>query len=1005
MPGPRTRIGLGLLVICGLLAFWVVRDRRRAEAVTSPPVAKPTPDPLLQTDLLALPELVRSHYRLAPDRRFQVALAGLEELTSGKPPRPVATHFRDGGWDVTLGGEQVGRLPEIPTFADDTALLVAWAQAHPAPIEARAAPPPDEARLSAAIDALDPDAVLGELLRLDDAFAKSPRDPAVIAAASRGFAWLSFLAVDQLEAADALRGRAWALLALEKSLALPSAAEHETVLASALGYETAAAAAAAALPADLPLRLSVELDRTGLSAACAPRPRDPLCRLFALGLVGDREGASALEDALEKDLSRGVRLPLPMLSLLSRTAWGGSHGGELAQRALVSLARGRGESDPKPASVEAVSRRFENDLQAYALRAAGQLVDRATVQSYYRALYYSGLYAQGLLDVDQMGSGPAGRRFAAEIADPAPGLATQLRRWIVLRADALDNKATIPDLVAGIRELDSLGASAMNDLAEALAQLTSPTDFPRREPMPALFARLDSRPGHLAIAASLANRQLWSAALYEKYLRAAAAAAPHDDLAYPTSVAMFDEDAARLRSIVADPAMSQYTKTNALDALEELGEDAGYLRAHYAEISTKAAAWRTPLFIYLERKGDFAGALAEITAAIDRYPYAGDLGWAYLVTKKARVLRKMGRLDEAMATVQPALSTGKEDPIEEAATIEIERGHWASGIELARGALARYPNTTEVSALIARGQWLAGDYEAAARELGASKNGVTDDWNAALPAAFAAAFAKAPEADAARALELLAKANVSSDALTQIAGEWGRKGHVDAALRMLSGLRTTHLNSKLHTVLVAYDLVRETRGEEAALDWVTRTVAAPTHQEAIILLQFRRCALLLGRYPPPQADEHRQVRVMLAAALLQLGETTGPRWDGLVDAVERDASARDWYRNVALVMLGKADVTSLRPLMKGMDAVEDVGWVQGMRAAQEGHADEADAWFQVSMEANHATNPPPAWAYSIETDWLQSQRSLALLERRGTLLRPPIKPPRDRDGRATALGT
>jgi hypothetical protein len=138
---------------------------------------------------------------------------------------------------------------------------------------------------------------------------------------------------------------------------------------------------------------------------------------------------------------------------------------------------------------------------------------------------------------------------------------------------------------------------------------------------------------------------------------------------------------------------------------------------------------------------------------------------------------------------------------------------------------------------------------------------------------------------------------------------------------------------------------------------------------------------------------HVEAGIKLArAALLQLGETKGPRWESLVEAVERDARPRDWYRNVALVLLGKADLPSLRPLMEGMDAIEDVGWVQGMRAAHEGRAEEADAWFQVSLEGNHANNPPPAWAYSVESVWLQSHRSLASLERRGALLLPPRKP-------------
>jgi len=993
MPGSRTRIGLGLLAICGLLAVWVVRDRRRAEPVTAAPAAKPTPNPLLRTDLLALPELVRSRYRVAPDHRFRIALAALDELATGRAPRAVETRFRDGGWDVILGGEEVGRLPEVPGFADDMALLVAWIKAHPSPASAAAAPSTAGDELTAATAALDPQAILGGLVRLNGAFARSPRDPGTVAAASGGFAWLSLLGVDHLEQMDAVHGRAWAVLALERALELPSAVEHETVLAGALGYETAAAAAAQGLPAGDPLRLYAERRPGELVAACSGRPRDLVCHYLALSLIAERGGENAFDRALQASpFAADERPPVPVLGLICKQGWGRGRGGELAWVTLAALARARGDDELPVLGAERSSRKFENDLQTLTLRSAGRLADRATVQSYYRGGFYTGLFEQASEAVDQYGSAPAGHELVEAMKDPAPGVATQLRRWTDLRAAAIDNGVEVADLQAGIRELDLLGASAVEDLVSILDRLTSPTDFPRREPVPSFFARLDARPLHLAIAGSLASRMLWSPYLYEKYLRAAAAAAPHADLSYPTVVALFDEDKARLRAILADPGMSQYARGLALEALEELGEDESYLRARYAEITSADRSQASPLFHYLLRIGDRAGALAAVRDALAHYPDGEDIGWAHLKTEEAALLRELGRLDEAMAVITPAVDIFSADVVEEAAAIELERGHLQAGIKLARAALARYPDSSRASALIARGQWLGGEFAAAARELAASRNRVTDMWNAHLPAAFAAAFAKTPERDAADAWKQLVEAKLPPDALAQIAGEWGRKGHVDAALHLLEGLRTPRPESKLHTVLVAYDLLREAKGDDAALAWVTKTVAVPTHQEAIILLEFRRCALLLGRYPPPQADEHRQVRVMLAAALLQLGETQGSRWESLVQAVERDAHPRDWYRNVALVLLGKAELSSLRPLMEGMDAVEDVGWVQGMRAAHEGRAEEADAWFQVSLEGNHANNPPPAWAYSIETDWLQSHRSLASLARRGALLLAPRKP-------------
>lgn len=1003
VPRRRDLIGLALLSLCVLVLVWLVRDRQSTPQTTRAPRPPTTKDPLLQSDLRGLPELVRGRYRIAPDKRLGIALVALQRLSTGTRSAPVQMRFRDRGWDVLLGPAQAGRLPEIPTFADSTALLVGWAKAHPLPAARGAAgvPAAIPQRLSTAIEALDPQAILEGLHALDAALTRERVDPAAISTAARGFAWLSLFTVDRLEQADAVFGRAWALLALESSLGSSSIAEHETLVASSLGYEAAAAEAARGLAEGDPLRLYAAKDLARLSRVCGERPQDRLCRYFELALLAERDNRTAFERALDGS-PFAQREPLPVLGLISRADGRGA----LRSAGLAGLALASAEQKvpsrtiPPPRHIEARSGRLERAAQERGRALGGELLDADSVTSFYRAVFYSGLLTEAVYALDFVGSAEAARQLAAAIEDPAPGTAAQLRRWIEVRAGTLDNTATVAGLQSAIRELDQIGGLAASDLADGYRRLSPALDFARRAPFPAVFARLDSRPAHLHIGAWVSHNLLASPYLHETYLRSAALAAPHLRPDGTALIAWMDEDAMRLRAIVEDPAMPLSGKHAALWHLEELGSDKRFVRSRYEAISREAEAGWTPLGEYLELTGDLDGALAALRSTLAGYSAGEDLDWAHLKTSEARVLRNLGRLDEAMVAIAPAVGSWKGEVLLEAATIEYERGNVEAGLVHARNALERYPDSSRAAALVARGRWMRRDFATAAKELAATKNPVTSDWNARLPQAFADTFAKGPEGEAARALQVLAAAKIAPHVLAQLAGEWGRRGHAAAALRLIGTLRDPEPEWQAEILYVGYDLLRETAGEAAALAWVEKGTWARSHQEAIILLQTRRCALLLARFPPPLTDGHRPVRVMLAAGLLQLGETSGPRWDSLLQAAEQDRVAGSYYGDLTLLMLGKEDVTAVAPQITNMLGVESTAWALGMRAAYEGRAEEADGWFQVALEANRENEPPHAWAYSILTDWIGRWRSLAVLQRRGALLKPPV----ERRGEKRVLG-
>src|SRR5947207_12472918 len=70
---------------------------------------------------------VDSLYRLAPDRRFLLAVGDLYALQEGRSAS-VEIDFRNDAWQIRCDGRDVGHLPLLPTFDDGFALLAAWSK-------------------------------------------------------------------------------------------------------------------------------------------------------------------------------------------------------------------------------------------------------------------------------------------------------------------------------------------------------------------------------------------------------------------------------------------------------------------------------------------------------------------------------------------------------------------------------------------------------------------------------------------------------------------------------------------------------------------------------------------------------------------------------------------------------------------------------------------------------------------------------------------------------------
>jgi hypothetical protein len=921
-----------------------------------------------------LPAVVRDRYRLRPDRRLLAAVAAVHRLRGGAAPTEITAEFREGRWRILAGSEEVGTLAEIPSFEEANDLLARWAGRSP---QTSATGGPDAGGLERALREVDTAGLLTAL--------SSPGGSQHSIA--QGLAWLSTLTVDHLEQADALLAEAWAWTAVERAGGATGGAGSEALVARALGYEAAAARASAKLAADDPARLYALGDEPRLGALCAKRPTDRPCHFLRLALLAERDQGTRFRSALAASPFQG-ETSLALLGLATRLSDFDARtlpGHDLAELALRTVSPEEA-STAGEASAEARTRDFEAAVESLASRGKAGPVDVAAIQAAYRAAFYSGLFQEARFTVDQYASGPAAQDLAASLVTPAAGTAEELRRWIEVSGKVLEGSREMRPLAEILESSRSIGAKPLFDLGVSISKLTVTTDPWRRRPLPALFARLDTRPSHLVLAARVARRQLVSPWLFESFARAAAEAAPHRSEELPALAARLREDAARSRAIAGDPAMPKYAQTVALSTLAKLGKaDDAFVRAGYEAVAADPDEGTAPLIDFLETRGDLAGASAALEAAIRR-ERPGGLGLAHLQTELARLRLLMGDPERASAILQPALAVGKEETLLQGARIELARNRPESALALAQTALARYPErSSETSGLIARARWQLNDYTTAAQELAASRNGIVGPWNRHLPEAFAEAFATTPEVVAQRAFAELAAAGIAPHVLADVAVALGKKRGLEIALPLLQGLRDPAPEWQDAIRLATYDLIREKSGADAALAWIRAAVPGRSHELALSLYQQRRYDLLLGLFPNgEEGGNPRLVRMVKAAALLHLQETRGPRWDGLAAEVESDAGD-DFFANAARYLVGRSDAAPLLRPLPDAGYLASVGWVMGVKAASERRFADADTWFQVALESGQQQQPPHAWSWVIENEWLQAERSLEILEKKGEI--------------------
>ena len=975
--------------------------------------AGPLPVSMLSVKPAQLPSEYRSRYRLKPDRRLLYAAEEARRIVSGRSASAtVALRFDGDHWRISVDGEEAGTLPEIPSYSDAERFLREWSKRL---LERRRTKPsggevPELAALAADLESAPTAKALRALRALNALAAKRPLHPRLLAAGARGAVWLAMQTYDQLQLADPLLGHAWALQSVASAAGAEPSAEDQALLAAALGYEAAAVVLAADLPAENPVRAYVSLDASSLKTATTPRAlylylldvarrEDAREGFAALGAtswarevspsslriaaaVADHAAMRPTAQALVASAFVEVSTPIGKARGPSASLWGPEGWPHpILEQYLASVAPSLGGAP------EGQTRRFEALVDEQAAALDGPVLDRESVRSLYRAVFYSGIHETARFYFDSYGSAEDGEKYARTLANPAPGVADELKRWMMTRA-ALRRGTETP--AAAEQELETfslLGAIPNLRLIESIGRsLNSGTDPAKRAAARVAFRRLDTRPSGLREAADTARNTLYDLRLTESLRRALADEAPVAGAGEVVRYHYALRDSAALRGIASDRRYSAYDRVLALFYLRELKEaDVAFLRATYGELMKEQPENLSPLDACVEmqeKAGDVEGALLTIQTWQERRgAQRGDLRWAHAETLRAKVLGRAGQYAEAWAVIRPAMVTGKAECLEWGAWILERQGKLDEALSVAQDAAARYKAGDDY-AIVARILWHQGKDPEAAEVLNKPTIIGWGDWSGPIAEGFSEVFAKVPADRTRRAFAELTTRNVPSQYLIDVGKAVGKSGNPRLAFELIETLTGTG-SYKAAIRIAASEQLEKAEGREAALAWLRKDLNPP-NSFALTAFQFGRYDLLCEPLEDPgNAEKNDVLHTVRAAALIYTHEAPGTGREDLIRYFKDRPSGEDFVV-YGRYLLGETDEAALFSRIKDISYVCSIGWLIGVRSAGAGRYEQASDWFEVAVETDVSTIPPHAWAWGTLSRWPGNERTLSQVAKEGS---------------------
>ncbi len=987
-------IGVGVWAIgCGSVPEGAPPAPRVDAPLAAPrDVAPPPPLPLLASKESAR-EALAARYRLAPDRRALIAGADLDRWLGGDGT-PVTATWNGVGWTLLQGAREVGRLPELPSYADLAGWLDGMATAR------RGSPGSSATAPSVTAPSVTAPSPASPLLSTREAFALA-RDagarlatdkPAALGDGAHAMAALALQLHDSFGMNAGLKARALVLVTLARAEGALARAD-EVLVAAALGYRGAAAQLAEALPDGDAVRAFARRDDRRLVQMTSPGARRLALRRYverrsgleARSWVAKNLGAEALElhvigGRLEMasfdDRAHVARAVPGLLTLHGRrevSPPGSDAQQALAQRDIETALAALGPDERPWATLETAIAELPPAAALGPLLAAppgGEDLMRVS----YRTVANTAIVALGYWALSQQASVPLADELIEELA--RQGASVDAVSWLRLYRGVVSRSLDRKQMAPALERLPFYDGAAQLVIDNAAEH----ADWAGLDTLPlarVAIQRMDTRVSHRELWSRLTRTLLIDAANAEKLARSAYAEDPAGQIKLRRRLAILDGDVAALRTVLADADETVEDKLDVLGSLLSNGQlEARDLPAQIAALRPFRHWHQAGAAVaLLEKHGDPAAA----RQLAQDFLVAGNLeglSEVFARTAIARTLQTEKRLAEAWTAVEPTLRSYQSYALALGARIQQALGHDAEALALAQRNIERYPTSTEALGVLAELHWRAQRHDQAAAALAARRLN-PGEWRRTLGPHLAAVIADGH--DARGAVSALVRAKI-------------RVTHVAS---MLSAIptppeRVDQLVDLYRTLAIPGEFRLEMLGHAALLLQTSKSPAQAS--------QFLKAELLpselggFGQYafsrrlddalwsvvPLELADADLNASIWLfrAAAALRAGPNDPHRAD-LSSHFRGDSPSH--YHTLGRYLLGSSGEATALALGHDSERSVEVAYYLGLKADIERRLPDAIGWYRVALETNVRSVYETQLAYQRLGGWRQSGRSIARL--------------------------
>ena len=362
------------------------------------------------------------------------------------------------------------------------------------------------------------------------------------------------------------------------------------------------------------------------------------------------------------------------------------------------------------------------------------------IASYCRGAMRTALRDKGNDYLHTLSSTPAAAAFTRSLADDKGETATTFKRWFDSRVAAKSRQNVCGKLLENVQGLPGMGGLALSDVFHAIQGLLDWADPAAYAAARAVVSRLDSRPENRKAAGDIAYR-LPDLRTFERLYRSLVEVATGVSPSAQVYLATFTGNRALPDATMALPQLGTCDRIRLLDGRVKLG--LAKLAAALRDMEAAASA-----------KGDPAGLtrLMELFADNQRHADVVRVARTWLVahpdprgldgvTVRQHLsvsLRKLGKNQEALAAIEPAVSSGQGGAMHEAARVYAVMAKAEKARALAAAGSERYPGASSAAGH-AEIEWLLGEPSEAARILKEAKLR-TLDYQSIVALAFAGVF-------------------------------------------------------------------------------------------------------------------------------------------------------------------------------------------------------------------------------------------------------------------------